>query len=67
MVNQVTVSMVDGDSIVLNDKIASQMIGFVDLLAERAVIKMLQFRTLSFRYHASDPVCQKISLPHTSK
>ena len=43
MVNQVTLTVVDGDGIVLNYKIASQMIGFVGLLTEGVVIKILQF------------------------
>ena len=60
MVNQVTASVVDGDGIVLTLKIASQMMGFVGLLAEGVVLKLLQLRTLSFRYRAEDPVTQKL-------
>ena len=62
MVNQVTASVVDGDGIVLTLKIASQMMGFVGLLAEGVVLKLMQFRTLSFRYRTEDPVTQKILL-----
>ena len=62
MVNQVTLTVVDGDGIVLNCKIASQMIGFVGLLTEGVVIKILQFRTINFSYHATDRVIQKILL-----
>ena len=62
MVNQVTLTVVDGDGIVLNCKIASQMIGFVGLLTEGVVIKILQFRTLNFSYHATDQVIQIIIL-----
>ena len=62
MVNQVTASDVDGDGIVLTLKIASQMMGFIGLLWEGVVTKLLQFRTFSFRYHAEDPVSQKLLL-----
>ena len=36
--------------------------GFVGLLTEGVVIRLLQFHTLSFRYRAKDPVSQKLLL-----
>jgi len=58
MVNQVTASVVDGNSIALPLKISSQMMGFISLLTEGVIIALHQFRTLLFKYHDEDPVSQ---------
>ena len=62
MVNQVTLTLVDGDGFVVNCKLASEMQGFSGLLSDMAVIELHQFRALSFSYHATDTVWQKILL-----
>ena len=62
MVNQVTLTLVDGDGFVVNCKLASEMQGFSGLLSDMAVLELHQFRTLSFSYHATDTVLQKILL-----
>eukprot|EP00588_Corethron_pennatum_P028754 CAMPEP_0194335168 /NCGR_PEP_ID=MMETSP0171-20130528/68625_1 /TAXON_ID=218684 /ORGANISM="Corethron pennatum, Strain L29A3" /LENGTH=74 /DNA_ID=CAMNT_0039098125 /DNA_START=574 /DNA_END=798 /DNA_ORIENTATION=+ len=53
--------VLDGDTIVLNCKMATQNIGFTGVWAEGAVIEILQFRALSFAHHAHEP-SQKILL-----
>ena len=62
MVNQVTLTLADGDGFVVNCKLASEMQGFSGLLSDMAVLELQQFRTLSFSYHATDTVIQKILL-----
>ena len=62
MVNQVTLTLADGDGFVVNCKLASEMQGFSGLLSDMAVIQLHQFRALSFSYHATDTVWQKILL-----
>ena len=54
-------AIIDGNGIVLNCKMATQMMRFTRVLAAGAVLELLQFRALLFAHHAYE-LSQKILL-----